>query len=222
MTRTHVSPRHDHDDITDLADEALTATPLEPDVEYWCQHCHQTFFGRDARPDFFGGCQGCADPACTACGLGIDVFRADDPYVTGDGGYDCDDGDRYDLRDEILGIETMTDVDDIARFAGLRLSALSVLFEERLVDPDARQNRAPSTIECAMFLCRWPEVTLHGYAVHPLREGDPGSVRIEGLECDPSTVDEARREPLREAFAAFTQGADERVDVDGELYAWWD
>ena len=75
--------------------------------------------------------------------------------------------------------------------------------------------------ELVAGLCRWPEVTVHGYALHPDREGDGGDVRIEGFACHLDLVDAARRDALRAAFRAFSK-ADTFIDEPDFLYAWWD
>lgn len=207
--------RHRHDD-------ALMSDDLLPDVLYWCQHCRRTFLGCDAKPcRYFGGLQACAFEGCTASAEGLDIFPADDPYVTGEGAPD-DPEERHAMREEILAIDPPDDPDELARFGGLRLRDLTELFERGLADPDERQGRAPSAVEFAAFLCRWPEVRLHGYVLPPTDDGVDGAVRIEGMECELPNVSDARRDALRGAFAAMAARADERIDDPDWLYASWD
>lgn len=206
----------------DSLDGSSAGSCLESERQYICLHCKHVFLGREARPDAFGGTTGCARQGCGACALGLDVFAADDPFVTGEGSYDVERADDFHFRDELLGIASMTDVDDIARFDGLDVRSLAGLFELRVIDPDARQNRAPSAIEVMAFLCRWPELRAHGYALHPEREGDGGAVRIEGVSCEAGEYDEPISDATREAFRGFSRGADVIVDEPGALYCWWD
>lgn len=201
-------------------DTCLSCKPLVPDERYWCQHCHRTFLGSEARRDFFGGMQGCAYEGCGASGLRIDIFNVNDPYLTDQDGYDCDDADGYHCRDELLRIDTLKNVDDIARFSDLKLGSIVSILEMRVANPEERHARAPSTIECVTFLCRWPELRLHGYAAHPRCE--TGTLRIEGLECDLSEVfEEHRLGPLRDAFREFSKTADVIESTDTRLYARW-
>lgn len=199
----------------------LLGDELAPGTTYWCQHCHRTFAGSDARPDVFGGEAGCAFEDCRAAGLGIDIFEADSPYVLGEPRYKGTYALDYGLRDEILGVEANDDLDDIMPFQDVDVVQLATLFAGRYLNPDMHQNRAPTTLECMTFLCRWPEVTVHGYALHPDREGDGGDVRIEGFACHLDLVDAARRDALRAAFRAFSK-ADTFIDEPDFLYAWWD
>jgi hypothetical protein len=208
----------------DDLEDCLTGEPLDPDTTYWCQHCHRTFPGRAAREDFFGGRQGCASPDCGACGLGIDIFRADDPYVTGeygDGYDDHEDADDLAYRDDLLHLGPIPSVPGIGHFEGLELGNLAKVLELRVADPDGRHHRAPSTLECVTFLCRWPEVQLHGHVARTARH-DGGTLHIEGLSCDLRWVDDARREALRQAFLAFAATADLLEDEPTDLYACWD
>jgi hypothetical protein len=212
----------DHDDSTH--------TTLLADTEYWCQHCHRVFLGRDAVRDFFGNREGCPSPGCGACGLGLDVFAADDPWVTGEcsddaqggyGGHDRPDADEWHLRDDLLGLETMTDVDAVARFEGLTLGRLASLLELRFLDVEAQRPGAPDVAAFMGFLCRWPEATLHGHALHPSRDDDGGAVRVEGVTCELDAMRDGRREALRGAFLAFAQGADVLIDGPERLVASW-
>lgn len=207
--------RHPHDERPSGAD-------LAPDVLYACVHCQRTFLGCDAKPcRYFGGRQACAFEGCTASAEGLDIFPVDHPYVTGELAPD-DLAGRDDLRQEILGIEVPDDPDELPRFGELRLGALAELFERALIEPDERHGRAPSATEFAAFLCRWPEVRLHGYVRPPTDDGDDGAVRIEGMACELSALAEPRRAGVRAAFLALAKTADERVDDADWLYASWD
>ncbi len=209
-------------ELCDTEHDDLSNGTLVADEEYWCQHCHRTFFGRDAARDFFGAMQGCPYEGCGASGLGIDVFAANDPYVTGEGGYDHPDADAMDLRDHLLGIETMRDVDAVADFEGLRLSRVAELIEFELIELEPRERGGPGVVDCVAFMCRWPEVTLHGHALHPERAVDGGAVRVEGIACVLDEVRDGRRAALREAFLEFAKGADAIEEDAGErLRASW-
>lgn len=187
-----------------------------PDDTLWCLHCNRTFPGRDARPDPYFGREGCGYDDCNAAGFNIDIFSEEGARAM------CDVSDNpADVREGILGVDCGDDVDGVTHFQRLDIGGLAALLARRLIDPDARQNRAPSTLECLTFLGRWPEVRVHGYAVHRDREGDGGRVSIEGFECDLDDVDEDQWALLREAFRQF-EHADEFIDDGGHLYAWWD
>ncbi len=113
------------------------------------------------------------------------------------------------------------DVDGVTPFGRLDIEGLAALLARRFISPDARQNRAPSTLECLAFMARWPEVRVHGYVVHRDREGDGGRISIEGFECDLDEVAKELHAPLREAFGRFGH-ADEFIDDGACLYACWD
>lgn len=186
-----------------------------PEDTLWCLHCNRTFPGRDARPDPYFGREGCGYDDCDAAGFDIDIFNAEGARAMSGS------GDPADEREAILGIDCGDDVDGVTHFQRLDLHGLAALLGWRLIEPDARQNRAPSTLECLTFLGRWPEVRVHGYALHRDREGDGGRVSIEGFECDIEEVEEDLRAPLREAFRRWAH-ADEFVDDGEHLYARWD
>lgn len=187
-----------------------------PDDTLWCLHCNRSFPGRDARPDPYFGREGCGYGDCNAAGFNIDIFNEEGARAM------CDvSDDPADVREAILGIDCGDDVDGVTHFRRLDLEGLAELLARRLIGPDERQNRAPSTLECLAFLGRWPEARVHGYAVHREREGDGGRVSIEGFECELDDVAEELRGPLREAFRRF-EHVDELVDDGERLYAWWD
>lgn len=123
-------------------------------------------------------------------------------------------------RRELLDIRpSVVDDGGIMHFEDLTLERLRHLLEEQFIDPDARQNEAPSTIEFYQFMEEWPEVTAHGYAVSI--ERDDYRIHIEGLDCDLADVDEDRREELKEAFEELCGEATEYEADDEGLYAWW-
>lgn len=222
----HHDPFEDLPDDDDLTDDDLTDDDLDspfrlrfaPEQRLWCLHCRRHFLGRDARPDPFGGVQGCPFEGCGAAGYQVDVFDACDP----DEGCEesASDLDLL-MRDDLLRVVSSDEVDEVTPFDDLDLERLATLLACRYVDPDGRHGRAPSTVECVAFLCRWPEARAHGAALHPARCPDGASVRIEGLACDLDGVDEPRRAPLRDAFRAFA-GADAFVDEGARLFAWWE
>jgi hypothetical protein len=187
-----------------------------PDDVLWCMHCKRTFFGRDARPGPYFGRESCGHDDCNAAGFGIDIFDVDGARALND-----DSSDPVGVRDAILGIDCGDEVHRVTHFKRLDLEGLAALLARRLIDPDASQNDAPATMECLAFLGHWPEVRVHGYAVHPDREDDGGDVMIEGFECSLDDVAEDLRAPLRAAFRQFAH-ADGFIDDGEQLYAWWD
>ncbi len=104
---------------------------------------------------------------------------------------------------------------DIFVFHELPVSAVGQLLEERFMDPQDRQNAAPTAGEFFAFLKRHPQVKAHGYAVGIQREDY--RVTIEGVSYR-GPVSEALRREVENMFAA----ADEcHVDMDG-IYVWFD
>ncbi|HTM20305.1 MAG TPA: HEAT repeat domain-containing protein [Kofleriaceae bacterium] len=122
-------------------------------------------------------------------------------------------------RAQLLRLDPDDDSGGIVKFDDVDLATMRTLIEERFTTLEMRQNEAPSTGELLQFMELWPEVTAHGYAVVP---GRPDyRVTFEGLRCELDRVAADRREPLREAFAALCESANE-VDTDGDvLSAWW-
>lgn len=123
-------------------------------------------------------------------------------------------------RDQLLGITTDDDPDDVTHFHGLDLPRLEALVREGFAPLGCRQNRAPTTEGFLGFMRDWPEVHAFGYAVHPAREDY--RITLEGVACAIERVPEGRRAALAEAFRARFREADEFVDAVGCLYAWWD
>ncbi|MCA9523205.1 MAG: hypothetical protein KC609_19650 [Myxococcales bacterium] len=123
-------------------------------------------------------------------------------------------------RREILGIvERERDDGGIMHFEDLTFDELTQLLEEQFIDPEARQNEAPSTLEFYEFMEQWPEVTAHGYAVSIDR--DDYRIHLEGLYCDLDEVDEERRDELKEAFEELCGEATQYEVDEQSLYAWW-
>ena len=126
---------------------------------------------------------------------------------------------NYIRRDELLDIESRfwddeENDDDIVEVE-IPLEALELLFAEKFIDPHSRQNYSPSAHEFLQFMRKYPNVVAHGYAVSPYR--DDYRISIEGLMVEPEDVTPA----LRADFELLCQNADV-LDLQGELYSWWD
>lgn len=189
-------------------------------AEYGCRRCGRRFFGRDAVRDAMGNFEGCPTVGCPASGLNVDLFEFDESDVEV---WCCagPDDEEWRLRDELLGIVSNRSDGSASRFDALTLGRLASLLELRFVDVDAPRSDAPDVTEFVSFLCRWPEATLHGSALHPSQSDASGAVRIEGLSCELTEVHPERRESLRAAFAEFAAGADVVVDSPTRLTATW-
>jgi hypothetical protein len=122
-------------------------------------------------------------------------------------------------RAQLLGLDPADDSGGIVKFDPIDLPTMRTLVEERFTTMDMRQNDAPCTADFLQFMEQWPEVKAHGYAVVPSRADY--RVTFEGLHCELDTVDDERREPLREAFAALCESAND-LETDGDvLSSWW-
>lgn len=120
-------------------------------------------------------------------------------------------------RDKILGI----DVDWESEPGGtillkqIELATLEQLFRERFLDPNDRQNEAPSAQQFLFFIQKHPETVAHGYAISPLRSDY--RITIDGLSVDPSFA----TKDMTLAFTEFCKDADE-LEIENGLWAWWD
>ena len=126
---------------------------------------------------------------------------------------------NYVRRDSLLQIDRnyweANDWDDILTIDCIPLEILEILIDEKFLNPDDRQNRSPSAIQFLEFMRAHPGTLAHGYAVSPYR--DDYRVTIEGLfvDCD-SIIGRTYQD-----FLEFCREAD-RLDIDGDLYSWWD
>jgi len=97
----------------------------------------------------------------------------------------------------------------------ITLPALEILFAERFIYPESRQNASPTAQMFLEFMRKYPSATAHGYAIGPDRWDY--RVTLEGLFVSAQAV----TPELREAFLALCKDADE-LRTDGDLSAWWD
>ena len=121
-------------------------------------------------------------------------------------------------RDKLLGLSVIWGKDDsggIIYVDSLPLPLLEQLFNERFIDPNDRQNFAPSAKEFLDFMRKHPAAVAHGYVVSPNREDY--RVSIEGLFVRRKDV----TPELRQEFKKFCKGADE-LNLNGNLSSWWD
>ena len=119
-------------------------------------------------------------------------------------------------RCEIIGITSPVEYwGGCCRFEGLTLDRLNLLFDERFIDPEERQNNAPSTLEFKSFLEAYPETTVHGYIVSP--ERDDYRVSIEGAEYNGEVSKEMAMD-----FVEMFRFADDFTVSDNCLYCWFD
>lgn len=195
-------------------------TMLLSGTEYECRCCGRRFLGRDAARDALGNYERCPSAGCAASGLGVDLFECDDDR---DDVWCCEgpDDDEWRLRDELLGIAPGEVHEAVSRFDSLTLGRLASLLELRFVDVDATRPDAPDVTALVRFLCRWPEATLHGYALHPSKNFAGGAVRLEGVACELGSLRPDRREALRAAFVEFSAGADVVIEGPELLSATW-
>ncbi len=123
-------------------------------------------------------------------------------------------------RDEILGIYSREDIEDVTPFRDLDVVRLERLVEERFIPCGRVIEKGPSAEEALAFMTRFPCVRADGYAVHVARSDY--RVTIDTMRCELDTVPPARREELTVAFReAFESGA-ELIANDELLFAWWD
>lgn len=69
----------------------------------------------------------------------------------------------------------------VRRYDGISYADCKELYDLKVLDPEERQNAAPSVREIVEFLKRHPNFRAHGYAVSPKR--NDYRVSIEGVEC---------------------------------------
>ncbi|MEM6989787.1 MAG: HEAT repeat domain-containing protein [Myxococcota bacterium] len=122
-------------------------------------------------------------------------------------------------RRALLGIDAAADSGGILRFDDLDGARLEQLLDEGFIDPAARQNDAPSTVEVFDLMQAFPSVKASGYAVVL---GRPDyRVHVDGLTCDLAVAPHSDRAELRAVFEELEATAT-RNDTDGDLLSlWW-
>ena len=124
----------------------------------------------------------------------------------------------YKRREEIVGVSVEWGKDDsggVVWLDRLSLSVVAQLFEEGFIDPNDRQNSAPTSREILIFMCKYPSALASGYMVSPKR--DDYRVTLDAIELPRRYVTPA----AREEFEKLCKDADELI-TDGDLYCWWD
>jgi hypothetical protein len=126
---------------------------------------------------------------------------------------------NYKRRDDVLGIcvdwnnEELHD--DLIEIGSMDLDIVTMLLNEKFIDPESRQNESPSVKEFHAFMQKHSSARAFGYAVSPFREDY--RISIEGLFVAPDDV----TPEIRKAFVIFCAEADE-LDTDVMLRSWWD
>lgn len=119
-------------------------------------------------------------------------------------------------RAEILGIAPITPyAAGIIPFEWLALEDLETLFEGKFIDPEDRQNEAPTAGEFLEFMRKHPHVFAHGYAASP--ERSDYRITIEGLMAHKAYL----TPQAFEEFIIFCRHADE-LELGDHLRSWWD
>ncbi len=125
----------------------------------------------------------------------------------------------YKRRDKIVGMNVEWGKDDsggLIRLNRLSLSVVAQLYEEKFIDPNDRQNLAPTAQEILAFMCRHPSALASGYMISP--ERDDYRVTIETVELPTKDATPA----ARQEFETLCKNANE-LDIQGDfLYCWWD
>jgi hypothetical protein len=124
----------------------------------------------------------------------------------------------YKRREEVMQLNVAWGKDDLGgamRVEGITVQTLSTLFDEHFICPSDRQNESPTAQAFLDFLKRHPAVTAHGYLISPAREDY--RISIEGLYVPAKDV----TPELKRDFINLCRDADE-LDVDSDLFSWWD
>jgi hypothetical protein len=103
---------------------------------------------------------------------------------------------------------------DLERFEDLDVEDFKTLLDEKFVDPQDKQNSAPTAMEFYRFMQRYPSFKAHGYAVSKNRTDY--RISIEGVQGMTMSS---------EALQAFVNmfGEADTFNVDGGYcYCWYD
>lgn len=130
-------------------------------------------------------------------------------------------GTAWQIRDQILALyytEPWSGHTGTTRaYRNAPVSVMEHLVTLDFLDPEDKQNEAPTAQEFIDFMTEYPEIKCHGYVTHWDRHDN--RITIEGLEgalrdCDKGTL---------QAFEEFCKDADSlKVPVKNGLFAWWD
>jgi len=119
-------------------------------------------------------------------------------------------------RDELLGIKGKRDtykLSSYSRFDDLSVETLGILLDEKFINPEEKQNDAPSVGEFYDFMVKHPEYKAIGYAIGLERTDYRTS--IEGLTGEGKNIGAILD------FAVKFRLADE-FDIEGYQRCWYD
>ena len=102
----------------------------------------------------------------------------------------------------------------IQYYEEMSLATLRLLLDKKFIDPEERQNLAPSVQEIYDFMLKYPQYKAHGYAVSDKR--DDYRVSIEGVIKGKKTDSPQEFQEFRELF----KYADEFNP--NTMYVWFD
>lgn len=103
----------------------------------------------------------------------------------------------------------------IRAFNALTQSTGQTLVREGFLNPEDKQNEAPTAGQILNFMAQYPEIVAHGYVVSPFREDT--RITLTGIRVPPDVSNVA----ARVAALEFCLHADD-VRSSGEIYCWWD
>lgn len=123
---------------------------------------------------------------------------------------DKQDQERYDL----LNVSTINGFGGCTNFRFVNVNTLKELVKKGYLDPEDKQNDAPTAGEFIKFMEKYPEFKAHGYIIDNEREDR--RITIEGVSGYPQS------EEAKEAFEEMFLNADEFNIEDDEYYCWYD
>ena len=95
------------------------------------------------------------------------------------------------------------------------MKKLDDLIAGKFIDPDASYHDAPTARECLDFMITHPQLSAHGYAVSPRRQGY--RVSLTGLDASDSTT---VTPIMKKNFQKFCESADS-LYTENVLYSHW-
>lgn len=123
---------------------------------------------------------------------------------------DEQDQERYNL----LGVSAANGFGGCTNFKFINVQTLKELVKKGYLDPEDKQNDAPTVGEFIKFMEKYPEFEAHGYIIDNKREDR--RISIEGVSGCPQS------EEAKEAFEEMFLNADEFNIEDDEYYCWYD
>jgi hypothetical protein len=123
-----------------------------------------------------------------------------------------------DRRNEILSKYLKNKINyDVVYFKEVPLDVMQKLSNENFLDPNDKQNDAPTASEFIEFAEKYPFVKFHGYIVSKDRKDY--RTTIEGLEAP--SYDKKKYPDFVKDFIAFNRLADD-LEYDNKFYSWFD